>query len=105
VSTITKPKGVGAINVTACCVDERLSKRGIEMIKVTCVRIGTAYAFNRKLKGQFVRTFKDLYELSDWINEAFPGVCLVKPEHELTSEQLKWLRNRRRVYIDKTYRI
>ena len=71
------------------------------MIKVTCVRSGTVNHFNRTLRGQFVRTFKDLYELSDWINSAYPSVCFVDLSKELTKEQIKWLSNRRRNFLNR----
>ena len=66
------------------------------MIKVTCVRVGD---INRKMKGQFIRVFKDLYELCDWIDKTWPKVCFVKVNEELTKEQLKWLQNRRKYYL------
>jgi hypothetical protein len=71
------------------------------MIKVTCVRIGTVDHFNRKFKGKFARTFKDLYELSNWMNSVYPKVCFVDLSEELTKEQIKWLSNRRKVFLNR----
>ena len=69
------------------------------MIKATFVRTGTVNHFNRKSKGQFVRTFNNLYELSDWINKVWMNVCFFDIEKDLTEEQIKWLHHRRRSYL------
>ena len=70
------------------------------MIKAKFVRTGTVNHFNRKAKGQFVRTFNNLYELSDWMNKVWMNVCFVDIEKDLTEEQIKWLNHRRRSYLE-----
>ena len=68
------------------------------MIEVTCIRTGTIDHCNRHAKGRFVRKFRTMHELAEWICSCKFRVVLIPHESNLTRSQYQSLSNKIQSY-------